>query len=66
MAVNFPKAGETTLMIQAEMKYHKNVRPGPSQPTSSANFLENSQISRHGLVKFKYKFAKDKAHLSRS
>ena len=53
MAVSFPNGGEMSLITIPEMKYHPITRAGPSQPTSSANFLENKKISKTGFVKFK-------------
>ena len=59
MAVNLPKGGDTTLMIHPEIKYQPPVSIGPSHPTKVASFLENNIISSIGLVKFKYRLAKD-------
>lgn len=59
MAVSLPNAGETNLMMIPETKYHATTNPGPSQPTSSASFVENSTISKIGFVTFRYKLASD-------
>jgi hypothetical protein len=55
MAVSLPNAGETSLIIAPAIKYQTKIIVGPSQPTSSANFLENKIISKTGFVKLRYK-----------
>ena len=42
------------LIINPDIKYHKQTKPGPPHPTSSESFLENKIISSVGLVKFEY------------
>lgn len=58
IAVNLPNGGDINLISIPDMKYHPTIRPGPSHPTNSANFLENKKISRTGLVKLRYKLAR--------
>ena len=40
------------LMNTAERKYQRMTAIGPSHPTSSASFLENSMMSRIGFEMF--------------
>jgi hypothetical protein len=59
MAVNLPKGGEIKRIMIPERKYHPKIIAGPSYPTSSESFLENRMISRTGLVKLRYKAARE-------
>jgi hypothetical protein len=53
-------------MIHPEIKYQPKIIPGPSQPTTSASFLENKIMSKIGLQIFKYKLEREVAHFSAS
>ncbi len=50
------------LIINPDIKYHKQTKPGPPHPTSSESFLENKIISSVGLVKFEYISEREFAH----
>jgi hypothetical protein len=47
-----PKGGEINFIINPEIKYQRQTKPGPAYPTNSDNFLENNIISKVGFVKF--------------
>ena len=57
MAINFPKTGETCLIIKPVKKYQKIIYKGPSYPINFYNFLEYKTMSKIGLEMLEYKEA---------
>jgi hypothetical protein len=62
MAVSLPNGGETNFNKVPENKYHRTIAMGPCHPTNSDNFLENSNISKVGLLKLEYIVERELAH----
>lgn len=53
-------------MMIPEKPYQEKVRAGPSQPTSSDNFLEKRIMSRVGFTRLQYRVERHMAHFSAS